>query len=66
MSEHPKFPLEHYGNPMSEYGIWAQGHAIRTVGPHTGHSVKTIALCENEQVAEALATAFAAVFGDKS
>ena len=34
--------------------IWAQGHCIKTLGAHTGHTVRTIAYCESEDWANAI------------
>lgn len=43
---------------MSE--IWASDHKIQTLGPHTGHVVSTIALCDSVKTAEAIHDAFKA------
>lgn len=40
--------------------IWAQGHRLVTHGSHTGHAVQTVALCEDEHTAKALAESLAA------
>jgi hypothetical protein len=37
--------------------FWRRKHAIETVGPHTGHHVRSIILCESSEVAEQLMVA---------
>lgn len=38
-------------SPLAEFGVQADGHAIQSCGPHTGHLVKNVAYCDGEETA---------------
>lgn len=49
------------GAILIEQSVWADGHAIKTCGPTTGHFVRAIAYCENPETAEFFAACSRAV-----
>ncbi len=42
---------------LEENSVFASEHHVCMVGPATGHSVKTIAMCESAKIAAEMATA---------
>lgn len=40
---------------LTRYDVWADGHKLRTLGPHTGHMVTDIAYCRDEEMAAEIA-----------
>ena len=44
-------------NLLKNCDIVSDGHRILTLGAHTGHTWKTVALCENAEIAAAIVTA---------
>lgn len=51
------FELERWKQIVRDHEILANGHKLVTHGAHTGHHVQTIALCESQEIAVALAEA---------
>ena len=48
---------ERWASIVQHYVIFSDGHRLVTHGDHTGHVYQTVALCENEHIASALAAA---------
>lgn len=42
-------------NILTRHEVWAEGHKIRTLGPHTGHMVTDIAYCRDDEIASHIA-----------
>ena len=42
---------------LLDHSIWAMGHRIQTVGPHTGHVVVDLAFCRDAETADAIVNA---------
>lgn len=53
------YELERWRSIVKHYAISADGHRLVTHGAHTGHMIKTVALCETAIIATALAEALA-------
>lgn len=49
--------LERWRSITMHHEIVADGHRLTTLGGHTGHMTQTVALCENAEIATALAEA---------